>query len=75
MKKVCTKNMCLYLSGYYLLSCNAYRSDYAPSVFQLGEYCTAKRHHMCPLYRIAVKERTDRKTAAAGYNSASLLHA
>ena len=42
---------CRFLTGRYMLSCTAIRIGYVPSRFELDEYCTSRRHTMCPFFR------------------------
>ena len=51
---------CLFLTGNYLLTCNA-NNVYIPSQFEIEEYCKDKRHTFCPFFKFKdqfKKERT-----------------
>jgi hypothetical protein len=44
------KAKCPFLSGNYLFTCKAH-DVYVPSKFEINEYCTNKRHTLCPFFR------------------------
>lgn len=40
---------CSFLTGRYMYSCTVHQKEvYVPSQFEIEEYCTSKRHTMCP---------------------------
>ncbi len=41
---------CTFLMGNYLLSCNADKEIYVPSIFEFREYCRSMRYKICPFY-------------------------
>ncbi len=41
---------CLFLSGNYMKYCIESRENYIPSSFEMEEYCTSRRHTLCPLF-------------------------
>jgi hypothetical protein len=41
---------CMHLVKRTILSCRALEKPYAPSVFQLAEYCRSSEYRKCPLY-------------------------
>lgn len=41
---------CPHLLNWTVSSCIAADKPYVPSIFELKEYCTDKRHERCPLY-------------------------
>ncbi len=41
---------CPHLRNWTVSSCKANKKPYIPSLHELQEYCTDKRHKKCPLY-------------------------
>ena len=41
---------CLFLDGRHAPNCSAGTKIYAPSSFELQEYCRSDRHKVCPFY-------------------------
>jgi predicted sulfurtransferase len=44
------KMKCPHLADWILKSCEACEQPYAPSLFQLSEYCRKHSHKKCPFY-------------------------
>ncbi len=60
---------CCFLSGSYLLCCGADGRPYVPSSFEIDEYCTSRRHKICPLFfRVTSKaEKRSEEPSFSGY--------
>ncbi len=41
---------CPHLRTWTVSSCKADKRPYIPSLYEIQEYCTDKRHKKCPLY-------------------------
>lgn len=58
---------CPHLLNWTVSACVADDRPYVPSIFELQEYCTGKRHERCPLYvGLAHRGREVLSSAGAG---------
>lgn len=60
-----TEPSCPYRTGTYINLCDALKGGYAPSAFQVTEYCTGAWYSLCPLFRNRQVQDEDHALAAA----------
>ncbi len=59
-KRVITKPSCPHLMKSVIPSCRAADEPYAPSPFQMTEYCRTRNHRKCPFFMNLSKPAFDR---------------